>query len=124
MTGRLTQITPFVCCSNMTQSIEFYCDVLGFSVGYQADNYAFVRRDDVALRLLEVEPDTDIAAQQNAFYIDTNELDTVYFDMKAKLDTLPDGRVRSPFNQDYGQREFHVLDPDGTLVFFGEAIPE
>ena len=124
MTGRLTQITPFVCCSNMTQSIEFYCDVLGFSVGHQADNYAFVRRDDVALRLLEVEPDTDIAAQQNAFYIDTKELDAVYLDMKPKLDPLPEGRVRSPFNQDYGQREFHVLDPDGTLVFFGEALPE
>jgi hypothetical protein len=35
---------------------------------------------------------------------------------------LPDGRVRAPFDQPYGQREFHVLDEDGTLVFFGEAI--
>ena len=35
---------------------------------------------------------------------------------------LPDGRVRPPFDQPYLQREFHVIDEDGTLVFFGEDI--
>ena len=124
MTCRLTQITPFVCCSDLARSIEFYRDVLGFTVGYHADNYAFMRRDDVALRLLEVEPETDIAARQNAFYIDAKNLDAMYLSMKPKLDSLPEGRVRPPFDQDYRQREFHVLDPDGTLVFFGEAMSQ
>ena len=29
--------------------------------------------------------------------------------------------VRAAFNQDYGMREFHVRNPDGFLMFFGEA---
>ena len=44
--------------------------------------------------------------------------------MKLRLDPLPKGRVRAPFNQDYGQREFHVIDEDCTLIFFGEAIDQ
>jgi len=35
---------------------------------------------------------------------------------------LPEGRVRAPFNQPYGQREFHVIDEDSLLLFFGEEF--
>ncbi len=28
--------------------------------------------------------------------------------------------VRAPFDTDYGQREFHVIDPDVLLLSFGE----
>ena len=38
------------------------------------------------------------------------------------LGALPKGRVRPPFTQDYGQREFHVADEDCTLVMFGETV--
>lgn len=118
---RLTQITPFVCCSDLSGAIEFYVATLDFIVGYQADNYAFLRRDDVALRLIEGGSSEDIAQRQHSFYIDVQDLDDLYQDMKPALDQLSDHRVRAPLNQDYGQREFHVLDPDGNLVFFGEA---
>ena len=37
------------------------------------------------------------------------------------LETLPEDRVRAPFDQPYGMREFHVKDPDGCLLLFGEA---
>ena len=42
--------------------------------------------------------------------------------MRPALSKLPVGRVRATFNQDYGQREFHVSDEDCTLTFFGEAV--
>jgi hypothetical protein len=45
-----------------------------------------------------------------------------YATLKPALDTLAQGRIRAPFNQDYGQREFHVTDEDCTLIFFGEAL--
>ena len=43
-------------------------------------------------------------------------------DLKSELDALPQGRVRPPFDQPYGMREFHVKDPDGCLLFFGQEI--
>ncbi len=121
---RLTQITPFVPCTSLDRQIAFYRDVLGFTVGYQADNYAFLRRDAVAVRLLEVDRDVDLShpEREGSFYVDVEGLDALYADMKPALDRLAEGRVRPPFDQAYGQREFHVADEDCTLVFFGEPV--
>ncbi|MEO0379385.1 MAG: VOC family protein [Pseudomonadota bacterium] len=120
----MTQITPFVPCTSLERQLGFYCDALGFEVGFQADNYAFIRRDAVAVRLVEVWDSVDLThpERQNSFYVDVTRLDDLYAVLKPKLDTLPEGRVRAPFDQDYGQREFHVKDEDCTLIFFGEAL--
>lgn len=120
----LTQITPFVPCTALHAQIGFYRDVLGFIVGYQAEGYAFLRRDKVALRLVQVSDDVDLQnpERQGSFYIDVKALDALYASLKPALDKLPAGRVRAPFNQPYGQREFHVIDEDCTLIFFGEAL--
>ncbi|MGR3636352.1 MAG: bleomycin resistance protein [Shimia sp.] len=119
----LKQITPFVPCSNLARQVAFYRDVLGFQVGFQAENYAFLRRDGVAVRLVEVFSDVDLTnpERQGSFYIDVDDIDAVYAEMKPRLDRLDADRVRAPFDQEYGQREFHVADEDCTLVFFGEA---
>ncbi len=121
---RLTQITPFVPCTDLFRQIGFYRDVLGFSLSFQAENYAFLRRDDVAVRLVEVSDHVDLShpEREGSFYIDVTGIDALYESLKPALDTLPDGRVRAPFDQPYGQREFHVIDEDCTLVFFGQAI--
>lgn len=121
---RMHQITPFVPCSQFGRQIAFYRDLLGFQVGFQADNYAFLRRDDVAVRLVEVDTSIDLSSpeRQQSFYIDVRDLDALYTSLAPGLEKLPSGRVRAPFNQDYGQREFHVIDEDCTLVFFGEPV--
>ena len=123
---QLTQITPFVPCSSLDRQIAFYRDYLGFEVGFQAENYAFLRRDKVAVRLVEVGDSVDLTNpdRQGSFYIDVNGIDALYASMKTDLRRLPSDRVRAPFNQDYGQREFHVADEDCTLIFFGEAIKQ
>lgn len=124
MEPRLTQITPFVPCTSLQTQIEFYRDMLGFTVGFQAENYAFLRCDSVAIRLLEVDASIDLHSpeREGSFCIDVSGIDALYEQLRPKLDTLPSGRVRAPFDQEYGQREFHVADEDCTLVFFGEAV--
>lgn len=121
---RLHQITPFVPCTSLERQIGFYRDVLGFTVGFQADNYAFLKRDDVAVRLVEVSGHVDLShpEREGSFYIDVQDIDALYEALEPELQKLPPARVRAPFDQDYGQREFHVADEDCTLVFFGEAI--
>jgi len=102
MTARLNQVTPFVPCTSLEQQIGFYRDILGFSVGFQAENYAFIRRDDVALRLVEVWDTVDLShpERETSFYINVAGLDDLFASMKPKLDTLSEGRVRPPFDQD------------------------
>ena len=118
----LNQITPFVPCRNLARQIAFYCDVLGFEVGFSAQNYAFLRREAVAVRLIEVDAGEDIFGKETSFYIDVTGIDALFANLRGALGDLPDGRVRAPFDQPYGQREFHVLDEDGNLVLFGEVV--
>ncbi|MEQ8654523.1 MAG: hypothetical protein RIC87_18790 [Kiloniellales bacterium] len=47
-------------------------------------------------------------------------LDKVYAALKPVLESLPEGRLRPPFNQPYGVREYLVKDPDACLLFFAE----
>lgn len=121
---RLKQITPFVPCTSLDAQIGFYRDVLGFELGYRAENYAFLKRDAVAVRLVEVWSEVDLShpEREGSFYIDVDDVDAVYQEMKGRLAGLPKERVRAPFDQPYGQREFHVADEDCTLVFFGAPV--
>ncbi|MEO1544758.1 MAG: VOC family protein [Pseudomonadota bacterium] len=120
----MARITPMVPVTDIKKSINFFETVLGFETTYQQDNYAFMRRDNIAIRLLEAGKGVDLSdpRRQIACYIDVYGLDDLYAELKPKLDKLPKGRVRAPFNQDYGQREFHVIDEDALLIFFGEPI--
>lgn len=122
---QLRQITPFVPCRNLQEQVNFYEKILGFTLGFREDNYAFLKRDSAAVRLIEVDADVDLSTpdREGSFYIDVEDIDALYANMKPALDTLPEGRVRAPFNQPYNQREFHVADEDCTLVFFGEGLP-
>ena len=124
MAGECKQITPFVPCTRLAAQITFYRDVLGFTVAFMAQSYAFLRRDAVVIRLVEVSPEVDLShpEREGSFYIDVDGIDALYAALKPALDRLPEGRVRAPFDQPYGQREFHVADEDCTLVFFGDAI--
>ena len=117
-----TQITPFINCADLDRAIGFYETYLEFECTFKADNYAFLRSEAVAIRLLELDCDLSIPEREQMIYIDVNGVDALYEKFRKKLETLPPGRQRAPFNQDYGQREFHVKDEDCTLILFGEAI--
>ena len=120
--ARMTQITPFVMTRDLVASLEFYTSILGLTCGFQQDNYAFVHhRHGGALRLMEVDPDCEIGEQM--IYPDCEDVDAVRTAQKPRLDTLPVGRVRAPFDQPCRMREFHVKDPDNCLLLYGTDIP-
>lgn len=122
--AHLKQITPIVPVANMERAIAFFQTSLGFAVTVKMDGYAYLTRDSIAIRLIQAAPGTDThdPKRQQACYIDVEGLDSLYAELKPNLDQLPPGRVRAPFNQTYGQREFHVIDEDSLLIFFGESI--
>ncbi len=120
----LTQMTPLVTVSDIAQSVRFYVETLGFAVGYQVENYACLYRDQVAIRLLLAAEGVDLHGlnKSQSCYIDVDDLNGLYQALRPKLDRLARGRVKKPFEQFYGQREFHVIDEDGFLIMFGEAV--
>ncbi|MEM6840418.1 MAG: VOC family protein [Cyanobacteria bacterium P01_C01_bin.120] len=117
---RCLSITPIIPVSDIGRALDFYTNILGFTMQARDDGYAYIVKDEIALRLL-MTTDTPPKGKQ-ACYICVENLDDLFEQMKANLQQLPEGRVRAPFDQPYGQREFHVTDEDSLLLFFGEPV--
>ena len=111
---------------NVEASVRFYTDILGFEPRFVSDdkNFATVVHGEAALHLLHSDDQASLNATANhiSVYLWVRGVDALYAAYKPKLDALDEGRVRAPFDQPYGMREFHVKDPDGCLLFFGENI--
>ncbi|MEM7695832.1 MAG: VOC family protein [Pseudomonadota bacterium] len=107
---------------DVARSMRFYVEVLGFSVDFMRDDggFAIVRRGPVGVQLTQTDDIGALEATANniAIYITVRNLDAFYTALAPNLASLPEGRLRPPFNQPYGMREFHVKCPDGCLLFF------
>lgn len=119
------QVTPFLHVADLHKALEFFTDILGFSVPFQMEGYAYIHRETVGFRLLQAE-DGEVTPghRRFAYYIDVRDVDALYAELKPKLDTLPPRDVHGPADKPYGQRELLVLAPDGELIAFGMAIPQ
>ena len=116
------QVTPFMHVENLDKAVTFFTEILGFMLGFRADNYAYLRREAVAFRLLEScgSEGAPPGNRRYAYYIDVRDVDALHAELKPKLDTLPAGDVAGPLDQPYEQRELTVLAPDGNLIAFGQ----
>ena len=118
------QVTPFMVVDDLERAISFFTHILAFKVLYRSHDYAYVQRETAAFRILEQKgPEGAPPGNRRfAYYIDVRDVDSLYAELKPKLDTLPKADVYGPVNQHYGQRELLVLAPDGNLLAFGQAI--
>jgi catechol 2,3-dioxygenase-like lactoylglutathione lyase family enzyme len=111
---------------DVAATVAFYVDVLGFERRELSEDgkYGLVACGEVGVMVLQSGDDAALLATSRniSIYIWVDGVDAFYHALKSKLDALPQGRVRPPFDQPYGMREFHVKDPDGCLLFFGQEI--
>jgi catechol 2,3-dioxygenase-like lactoylglutathione lyase family enzyme len=118
------QITPFMHVDDIDRAVTFFTYILRFKIGLRMEDYAYIYRDNVGIRMLQ-NRGSDGAPPGNrrfAYYIDVRDVDALYAELKPKLDTLPPRDVHGPADKPYGQRELLVLAPDGNLIAFGQAI--
>ncbi len=97
---------------------------MGFEVLHRHGDYAYLHRETVGFRVRQLTgPDGAPPGNRRfAYYIDVRDVDSLYAELKPKLNALPEGDVCGPVDQPYGQRELLVLAPDGNLLAFGHAI--
>ena len=122
--ANIIQVTPFMLVPKLDAAIDFMTGVLGFRVDLRMRDYAYVSREGAGLRILEAgrgnpfQPGT----RRFAYYFDCRDVDSLYEELKPRLDEMPSDDVHGPADKPYGQRELLVLAPDGNLIAFGQAI--
>lgn len=122
---RFRSLVPMLRTPDLSGSIAFYVDTLGFALHARsdADGWASLRRDDVELMLAT--PDAHAAHGAPAL------TGSLYFrlDDAASVDALwtsLQSRVRAcypPETFGYGMREFGIHDGNGYLLQFGAPAP-
>jgi catechol 2,3-dioxygenase-like lactoylglutathione lyase family enzyme len=122
MTTNFVQVTPFLRTNTLGDTIAFYRDVLGFGLFVSGGGYAYLERERVGLRLLELDTSDLVPARPTHIYIDVHDADALFNQLTTALKILPQERFGAPKDQPYGQREFWVRDPNGHLITFGQGI--
>jgi catechol 2,3-dioxygenase-like lactoylglutathione lyase family enzyme len=118
------QVTPCLHVADLQKALDFFTDILGFTVPFRQPGYAYIHRETVGFRLLEGEAGVIVPGRRRfAYYVDVRDVDALYAELKPKLDTLPPGDVHGPADKGYNQRELLILAPDGELICFGMALP-
>lgn len=123
-TGRIEGLAPIVPVRSVEVSKTFYCDLLGFGVVTEnaEGTSALIERDGARLMLLRITDRDALQATGRHFsaYLWVEGIDRLWDEIAPRAADLPDWRMRAPFDQPYGMREFHLRDPDGFLLFFAE----
>lgn len=109
-------LSPMIPSYNISETANFFKELLGFAIGRDEGNYAILHKDNLTIHILNA--GTDIGEME--FYLEVDELDGLWESIKDKLAGI---KVRAPFDREYGMREFHIIIPHTkTLLFVGQAI--
>ncbi len=117
----LTSVHPKLPMRDKAITQAYYVATLGFK---QVDNdaydeYLIVEKENVQLHFFLFRG-LDPAENDGQVYIRTDGVDELY---RAMLDSgipiHPNGALQT---RPWGQREFHLLDPDHNLLTFGQSV--
>jgi len=122
--ANLYRITPFMHVPDFEKALWFFTEVLGFELYFRTPNYAYVRREQAAFRILENmgEHGAPPGNRRACYYVDVEDVDAIAEELAPKARLLNDGDIHGPVDQMYGQRELMVMAPDGNLLVFGQDI--
>ena len=105
-------ITPLLPAGpDLAKAVAFYTEQMGFSIVWQGDSMAGLRRDDVAINL--VENDNQEWADNASFSICVADLEALYEEYRH----LP-ARIGPLEMKVWGRREFHMIVPPGVAFQF------
>lgn len=121
----LEGIAPIIPVEDVGESVAFFTGALGFELRNRSEdgNWALVARGEAGIMFVTRAPELDLSdpAAQTSSYVWVRGLDAYWDEVKEALGALPPERVRAPFTQAYGMREFHVAWGAFLLLFGEEA---
>ncbi|MBX2837047.1 MAG: VOC family protein [Gammaproteobacteria bacterium] len=121
-------IEPFIKCSDIKESLDFYTRLMDFEVVQAPDKdpnsfmsmYAFLKREESFVHLSQHAGDGVFGS---VLYVRVNDIDQIYKSLINNGLTLqsPSGITMEPVVQTWKMKEFSVADPDGNRITFGQS---
>lgn len=123
---KLKHLTPMLETNNLSETIKFYTETLGFSCnGLYPDKenpcWAMLNKDavEIMFSLRNSHSPTEKPTMTGSLYIYPDNVDEVWELLKDKV------TIDYPIeNFEYGMREFAIRDCNGYLIQFGQDIAQ
>jgi uncharacterized glyoxalase superfamily protein PhnB len=113
-----TSVVPKLPFINKQATTDFYVKQLGFTLRSDYGDYLIMDKDRIELHFFSF-PTIVPAKSDFMIYVRVNEgIESLY---EKYLHSQPTFRVTPLLTQPWGQKEFSISDPNGTLLTFGEA---
>lgn len=117
-----TAIHPKLPMRDKNKTLDFYCNVLGFTEFGSSDwdGYLMVEKEDIQIHFFSY-PDLNPKENYGQIYIRCNAIEAYYTSLQEKNNAIihPNGKLEV---KPWGQLEFSILDSDNNLITFGESI--
>ena len=113
----LTGAATVLVVREITESIAYYRDALGFAVTFQYGDpafYACLCRDEVTIHLLAARQ-TQRLPGNGGICVFVKDVDSVHAEIAARGAKV----MKPPQDYGYGMRDFDVIDLDGNRLTFG-----
>jgi len=104
--------------SNMKPSVQFYRNVLGMELLYGGEHASFssLRASDSESAVLNLEQGT--VSQWGRLIFHVTDVDAFWAHLNEK-----GFNPETPRDASWGERYFHMLDPDGQELSFAKPLP-
>jgi hypothetical protein len=108
----LLSVTPMIPAGgSLVDALRFYREEMGFTVTWQAEGGAGIRRDQIAFNLV-VNSNREWA-DNSSYSIGVSDLDALYEEYRGI-----DAKVGPLEMKFWGRREFHMIVPSGVCLQF------
>lgn len=115
---RLVGATPVLASLDIPRSVDFFVRVLGFESRFaEAGVYGVVQRDGVSIHFWAC--DDPVYPKATSCRVQVDGIDALYAHCQLQGIVHPRSTLGPTA---WGTREFAILDPDGNLVWFHQAL--
>jgi predicted enzyme related to lactoylglutathione lyase len=106
--------------ADMRETLQFYSEVLGFSISMDYPEYSIVERDGYTVHFMPAADQSvlDAVRGHTEFYIQVSNIHSLWKHVYTFKDRY---KMRGLLERDYGMTEFHISDPNECLIFVGET---
>ena len=120
---------PYFVVSDLAASLDYYCDVLGFTrpqLWGEPPTFAMPDRDGFIFMLKQVKKSSNIQPNRTRggywdAYVWVRDAEALHAEFAARGAEFAYGLT---IQHEYNNKEFAVYDPDGYFIAFGQGLEE
>ncbi|NWG45799.1 MAG: VOC family protein [Alphaproteobacteria bacterium] len=113
-TGTIRRASPVFPVESVAVAVSYYFDGLGFEPVAPGEDYAIVARDGVEIHLCRKGAG---GLPPGGAFVEVDDVDALYRELARNARVECAG---PPETMPWGEREFHLRDPDGNVLRFSQ----